>query len=306
MKKVFIYLILLLTLSTLLIFPTYCADGVLLGIKLFINSLLPAILPFIIFSNFIIRLDYSKQLGKFFYPITHTLFGVSHEGSYAVIMGFLCGYPVGAKITSDLYLRGNICKNEAEYLFKFVNHASPAFIQGYIVLSLLKLPEFRIAALILIYLPEIITGIIFRKKQSYPNNLGTNEACDYPISKILDDSLSDAIITISKVGGYLIIFSTAAAVIMKAYFLPLSLKTLLVSTLEITSGTYYIFMLQLPSVNKLFLCILACLFGGLSSFFQVNSVVRKAGFRKRDYFYSKMISAVILTLLFFIMVKIFL
>lgn len=301
MKNVILRISLCLTLVILLFFPSYCADGVLLGIKLFINSLLPAILPFIIFSNFMIQLDYSWQIGRLFYPVTHSIFGVSYYGSYAVIMGFLCGYPVGAKITYDLYLNKNINRDEAEYLLKFVNHASPSFVQGYIILSLLQAPEYRFTAIILTYLPEIITGIIYRKHRTFISPSKTNFSANYPVSKILDDCISNAIFTVVKIGGYLIIFTTISGVIMKLSFIPDIIKPFIISGLEITSGAYYISLLNTTLHFKLFLCIFVCVLGGISTFFQINSILADFNYRKRDYICSKCVSLIIMVILFILL-----
>ena len=40
---------------------------------------------------------FGKPLGK--------VFGTSQNGAFAVLCGFLCGYPMGAKVTADLTFR---------------------------------------------------------------------------------------------------------------------------------------------------------------------------------------------------------
>lgn len=64
--------------------------------------------------------------------IWNKVLGVSAAGAYAVIVGALCGYPVGAKITSDLYENHQISESEAKYLLTFTNHASPVFVRTYL------------------------------------------------------------------------------------------------------------------------------------------------------------------------------
>lgn len=61
------------------------------------------------------------------------VFGTSPSGAYALLLGLLCGYPMGTKITSDLYGCGRISRREAEYLLTFTNHASPVFIYTYLI-----------------------------------------------------------------------------------------------------------------------------------------------------------------------------
>jgi sporulation integral membrane protein YlbJ len=279
-------------------------NGVSLGLQLFLQSLLPAIMPFIILSNLIVKMNFSEQIGKLFYPITHFLFNCSYNGSYAIVMGFLCGYPVGAKIICDLISEKKLSPEEGTYIFRFANHTSPAFIQGYIALSLFSMSNYRLPALLLAFIPEIITGIIFRNNIGFVTNSSTESSIEYPFSKILDDSIFNGLITVAKTGGYLILFSVIACLISEATFLPSIIKIMLISITEITSGTYYISLLNINKSLKLFICIEVCILGGMSSFFQVNSVILKSHLKMKDYVLSKLLSATILLIIFAIIIAV--
>lgn len=56
------------------------------------------------------------------------LFNVPGEGSYALLMGIVSGYPIGAKIIVNLKEKGICNKIEAERLLAFTNNSSPLFI----------------------------------------------------------------------------------------------------------------------------------------------------------------------------------
>ena len=49
-------------------------------------------------------------------------------GAFALTIGITSGYPVGAKVTSDLYKDNNCTKEEAERLIAFTNSSGPLFI----------------------------------------------------------------------------------------------------------------------------------------------------------------------------------
>lgn len=52
------------------------------------------------------------------------------SGAFALAMGITSGYPVGAKVASDLY-KDNLCsKIEAERLIAFTNSSGPLFVIG--------------------------------------------------------------------------------------------------------------------------------------------------------------------------------
>ena len=77
------------------------------------------------------RLDYKNfynQLLLFF----KVVFGLSPGGAYVFLLGLLTGYPMGAKLTADLYYAGKISRQEAEYLLTFCNNPSPAFLITYV------------------------------------------------------------------------------------------------------------------------------------------------------------------------------
>ncbi len=69
---------------------------------------------------------FGKLLNKFMRPI----FNVPGEGAFALLMGIVSGYPVGAKIVSTLK-ENHLCTSlEAERLIAFTNNSGPLFIIG--------------------------------------------------------------------------------------------------------------------------------------------------------------------------------
>ena len=65
-------------------------------------------------------------------PFFKVVFGLSPGGAYVFLLGLLTGYPMGAKLTADLYYAGKISRQEAEYLLTFCNNPSPAFLITYV------------------------------------------------------------------------------------------------------------------------------------------------------------------------------
>ena len=66
-------------------------------------------------------------------------------GAYALIMGIISGYPVGAKIVTEFRLNGDCSKAEAERLLAFTNNSGPLFIIGTIGVSMFGNTLIRIA-----------------------------------------------------------------------------------------------------------------------------------------------------------------
>ena len=103
----------LLFLALLFIFPADCAAGAKNGLLLWFNTMIPSVFPFILITGLIRAGGGIRLFNRLFGPVISRLFGCTSGGSYAVIIGFLCGYPMGAKAISDSLNTKVISRNEA-------------------------------------------------------------------------------------------------------------------------------------------------------------------------------------------------
>ena len=72
------------------------------GLDLWIKSVVPALLPFFIATELLSNTNIVPVLGRFLNKFMRPIFNVPGEGSFAFIMGIISGYPVGAKIVTNL------------------------------------------------------------------------------------------------------------------------------------------------------------------------------------------------------------
>ena len=103
MRKIFYTVFSISQICFLLLYPQEALAASKEGMQLWLNVLLPVLLPFLILTGTLIHTDMAGKLLQPVEVIWNKVLGVSAAGAYAVIVGALCGYPVGAKITSDLY-----------------------------------------------------------------------------------------------------------------------------------------------------------------------------------------------------------
>ena len=100
------------------------------GLTLSANVIIPSLFPFFVLSTLMVRLGLAQHFGRILEPVMRPLFNVSGACSSAFVLGFVGGYPVGAKTAIALYESGSITKSEAERLLAFSNNSGPAFILG--------------------------------------------------------------------------------------------------------------------------------------------------------------------------------
>ncbi len=100
------------------------------GLKLWANNVVPSLLPFFIVTNLLSHTNVIKYVSKACNKFMRPIFNVPGECAYAFILGLISGYPVGAKIVTDLK-DNNLCTTEeAERMLCFTNNSGPLFIIG--------------------------------------------------------------------------------------------------------------------------------------------------------------------------------
>lgn len=292
---------LLLFLGLILVFPSIAFAGARNGLLLWWDILLPTLLPFMIISGLIIRLRITRVLSVLLYPIFKHILPISKEGCYPVFIGFLAGYPVGAKTTADLRQQGVLSTKEAQMLCAFTNNASPMFVLSFIATSNLATPKIGLHLLLLLILSSYISSLIwyyFISKKSANccttvNATASSSATLYPKFQfeMLDDSILSAFEVVTKVGGYILLFSVLASFINSLPIPSGPVTATITGLLEITTGIHNISILAISLKEKIVLITSITAFGGLSGFAQTKSVLSGTNLSSTHYIICKLISA---------------
>ena len=92
----------------ILFFPNVALNSASSAISSWMNIVLPSLLPFCIATSLLEECGAVAILAQWLQPFTTKVFGFSGTFSYAFLASCLSGYPVGAKITSESYARGQL------------------------------------------------------------------------------------------------------------------------------------------------------------------------------------------------------
>ncbi len=123
-------LVLLTATLGLLFFPQDSIAAAKDGLTLCYNVIIPSLFPFFVLSSLVVELGLAAYLGRALERVMEPLFRVSGSCASAFVLGFIGGYPVGAKTAIHLYEKGMCTRTEAERLLAFCNNSGPAFILG--------------------------------------------------------------------------------------------------------------------------------------------------------------------------------
>ena len=286
MKRILLTAGTLLLLVFLLLHPQEGLAAARTGMTLWLNSLIPALLPFIILTGVLIHTGSIEKILLPFRPLFEFLLGVSVYGGYVFLLGMLCGYPMGAKLASDMYESHKISRREAEYLTTFCNNASPSFIITYLgqICLLNKVPASRL--FLCLFLSDFICMMIFRLL-IYRNHLPGSvphtdrhdekkETSSAPLSgSALDVSIMNGFETITRLGGYILLFSILTGCIRYYRPFPALIQYILLGITEITTGLSLFASADIPWTLRCVLSVTATGFGGLCILAQTRSVLHK-------------------------------
>ena len=287
--------VLLSFLFYLFFFPQNALSSAREGLLLWYHSVIPVLFPFLLLCNVAIRLHLTDALSAWLFRPLHLLFGCSRSGAFAIFTGFLMGFPMGAKVTSELAQNGMISREEEQFLYGFVNNASPAFLLSYLAADQLGNasigPVFLVNILGSSALYGILRSISFRRKaavQSVPESCAAESHAKASFSSsMLDECISDAAFSALRIGAYLILFSILTGAVLR--LLPASRTDVLIlaSSLELTTGIRLLCQASLPwPVNYLALSAV-CTFGGFSALAQTISIARLDRTQRKYYIKSR-------------------
>lgn len=309
MRKIFYTVFSISQICFLLLYPQEALAASKEGMQLWLNVLLPVLLPFLILTGILIHTNMAGKLLQPVEVIWNKVLGVSAAGAYAVIVGALCGYPVGAKITSDLYENHQISESEAKYLLTFTNHASPVFVRTYLCHICLKdqIPArtvFGIFALSDLTIMLLFRFVVYRNKIQF---LSADKKKKTPVSSssgaFLDVSIMNGFETITRLGGYILMFAILSACISRWYIPHNVPGYLLTGILELTTGLYRLQPLILPDITKSILAVFLTASGGVCIAAQTRSLVTKE-LSVRSYIVAKLLNGVIAVILILLVTKI--
>ena len=130
-RDLFLGLALLCAVLSLMLWPQEAMEAAREGLQLCYNVIIPSLFPFFVLSALVVDLGLAGYVGRALEGLMRPLFHVPGACASAFVLGFVGGYPVGARTALSLYQKGMCTKTEAERLLSFCNNSGPAFILGW-------------------------------------------------------------------------------------------------------------------------------------------------------------------------------
>ena len=302
-KQDTLYQLLFTALSLYLIFlmlryPALSLEYASTGLTLWFTKMVPTLLPFMILSGIMIRMNLTERFVGLLHPLLHRIYGTSRNGSYTIIMGFLCGFPMGARIVGELYEQHKLSREESALLLSFCNNIGPIYFLSYVIPTLgIDNPG---RPFLLMYGIPLLYGFLLmrirpwmtRKVSSCENHpearsLQARQPGSCSLLAAIDASVLSGLIGIARLGGYMVFFNLLNIVFQPFQHVNTNILNIYRCLLEITSGIDC----SGRSINFAILILLP--FGGFSCIAQTYSMIRQTDLSLRPYLYHKAVQTAI-------------
>lgn len=298
MKKILFTVVIFILIIYSFFFPENVVYAARNGIQIWFHQILPALLPFTIISSVLVKSDFLKSFKGNANLIACLL---------TMTCGFIFGFPVGAKLSSDFYKQNLISQKQATALAITTNNFSPMYVCGFAMSLLFASTEYNISTYIILYLTPLVLVTVFllfdaRKRYSCDSSVHKKPTSLFHLDmQVIDVGIIHGFESLIKICGYIVLFSIVAEIFTnivsnlttQQHFI----ATVFLGNLEITNGINLLSECDIADNIRYILAIQLLSFGGLSGIAQASSILSDSGLSIYKYIIGKAVLSLLLTLL---------
>ncbi|MDD4164557.1 MAG: hypothetical protein PHD46_06625 [Eubacteriales bacterium] len=249
----------------LIISPDLVSVPVTKSLYLCLRVIVPTLFVYMVLAKIIISM-----------PFTDLIAGSGRYGIEAevLLLGLLCGFPVGANSAVYLYEKGIISKKRAEYICAFTNNASLSFMLGYIGMAVfgdirtgIRLAAFQLFSSVLL---AIVLRFTYMDKSDFTRINKSSRINRKRIS--LAEAVSASAMTMISVCALIVVFSVLGELALYTLRFKGFYKVLVKGFFEFATGCAMATELELYAKSAVVSIIIG--FSGLCVIMQVISVIR--------------------------------
>ncbi len=270
------------------------------AIHLWFYKVVPALLPFFLFSNFLMNYGFIEITSEFAKPIM-SFFKLNENAAFILMMSMLTGSPGNAFYIKEALKKGKLNEKEATKILMISQFASPLFILGTVRILL---NDFKLSILILIitYITNFILAFLFQNfyasKESSSFSFFTLKRNFYQketqsFGKTLSSSIKKTFDTLITILGSICFFYMITAIIQHNHLLPTSIMPYFSGILEMTQGINQVSLLNCSNHIKVFWITVFLSFGGFSIHSQILSLICDTKIKYFPYLVARILHAMI-------------
>ncbi len=229
-------------LINMVIFPSVYIEATLNGISAWAFNVLPSVLPFIFFVKILTTIGSMDKFTKFMEKPCRKLFKTPSSSSLVFLTSIISGYPVGAKMTAELYEHGKIKKSEAFKMCSFCSTSGPMFIIGAVGISMLANSLYGYIIFSSHIIGAFLNGLFYRNLKAKEddsieiikeNKVKNKEKSSFDITSIVLDSAISMLIIGTIIAIFFVVITSLSPIFN---LFPPKVASILEGMVEITKG----------------------------------------------------------------------
>ncbi len=297
------FLLLIIVCTFLLLRSDLMFSGIVSGVDVSLNVLLPSLYGFMIFSSLVLSTSMQTVISYPFSYFAKKLFKLEPSLFCIYILSLLGGYPIGAKLLSEKLESGDISKGTAEYMLCFCTNCSPAFLITGVGIALWG----KVWLGVLLYASQILSSLVIGLFMGALEKHVHKQAQDsHQIKMYFSVALVNAVNSSSKAMAVICSFVIA----FFAFFpfldlLPIKgdLLFVLKGFLEVSFGCYEI--QNHNFTNEIILICAFTAFGGICVIMQIMALLQKSQVSFKGFLLSRVANTIISCIFCFVLLKFF-
>ncbi|UKS31393.1 sporulation integral membrane protein YlbJ [Paenibacillus sp. HWE-109] len=233
-------------------FPHDGLRAALRGVSIWWDVLFPALFPFFVISEIMLGFGIVHFFGTLLDPMMRPVFRIPGIGGFVMAMGFAAGYPVAAKLTSQLWEQKLVNREEGERLVAFTTSSDPIFLIGAVSIGFFHDASLAMILAVAHYGGSLLIGLMmrFHGRKSLPtpqksksggwiwkrafDAMHTARIQDgRSLGTLLSQSIIHSFNLIFVVGGLVVFFSVVLEVLTSAHVMNM-MYVLISSVLQLT------------------------------------------------------------------------
>lgn len=203
------------------------------ALYLCLDIVIPSLFPFFVLSRIIMPYVSDFSCPNFLKVLVEKFFKLPYYTILIIILGFISGYPNGAKMARDMFDQSLVDSRQATKILLVANYCSPLFVIGTIGVGLFKSIKLGLLLLLIHWVSGLIAAFIAAKITASNNSdkrgIYTHKwrseqnddsmafrisegkiASKVPFSFLLTSSIEEAAILCIKLTGYIVFFAVLA------------------------------------------------------------------------------------------------
>ena len=268
------------------------------GLYLCGTRLIPALFPFMVLSSIAIESGALRALCKLPARLFLRAFKISEDATSAVIIGWLCGFPVGARSLCELYASERISFSEYKRCVCIASTPSPAFLIGAVGKETFGSPLVGVVLYVLSILISALIGAVMAlgdKSVPLPSPRTPQKKTARGFAGVFTNAVTSSAAGMVSVCAFVVFFCAFLGVIegtLDLFELSDTAAALIFSFFELTSGVARIG--EIGAEWSLALCGIAVGWSGLSVHFQTVSMCSDAPFELKPYVLCHLVKALLM------------